>query len=279
MEDINLLTEKNIVQQNREKRKISDDFTDALFLKKKPKLSSIRQNILLKNEIRNLLEGYFIKFKQKVLNKRVDRSNTKCNTTIEDCFKIVLLNRLYNYVSHKYTKEQVWAYLISEFSVDQQDSIGYTILQKEIEKQNTNNNITNQFDNNEAVNIILSVDKCLITKWIKKFDKDVTMRLSICLQVPFDQGIPLLENENVQCKCGSHKANGSKIQCLKCGKLQHMICVGLDYSANKRNINPYYCPNCWMNEPPIQSSATLIVIPSTLAKQWEDEVIIKFLYD
>ena len=55
----------------------------------------------------------------------------------------------------------------------------------------------------------------------------------------------------------------------KCNQLQHMVCVG--YGDDSHPVD-YKCPICWMNEPLVESAATLIVVPSNLAAQWQNEV-------
>lgn len=78
---------------------------------------------------------------------------------------------------------------------------------------------------------------------------------------------------NMLCLCNKTKHNGGCekfIKCIKCLKLQHKKCV-LKHAKNQNNKN-YICPNCWKNMDLILSSATIIVSPVAIKKQWQNEI-------
>ncbi|CAG9815357.1 unnamed protein product [Phaedon cochleariae] len=74
------------------------------------------------------------------------------------------------------------------------------------------------------------------------------------------------EERSVQCICGSTSEEGT-VECDCCGKYQHQECLGY-----KKSLGRYLCPQCWMNEPLLESGATLIVTPATLRAQWCKEI-------
>ncbi len=185
-------------------------------------------------------------------------------------FKIILLNRFFNSIKQDYVKQQTWGYLVSEFDVNEEDSIGYSILQNEMQKKKESDSFSGRLSETESMEIILCVNEFLDEKQMRKFEKMFNLKLRYSLNISANEFIPLLEHDDVKCKCGSDKAKGRKIKCTECNTLQHLICVGLDPTTEVPS--DYKCPVCWMNEPPFPSSTTLIVVPPTLGKQWEEEV-------
>ncbi|KAJ3664999.1 hypothetical protein Zmor_000523 [Zophobas morio] len=75
------------------------------------------------------------------------------------------------------------------------------------------------------------------------------------------------KDENaLQCICGGSSEEGS-VTCIDCDKIQHGDCLGY-----KKNFGPYRCPQCWMNQPLLETKATLIVSPVSLRTQWCKEI-------
>ncbi|XP_057665468.1 E3 ubiquitin-protein ligase SHPRH isoform X2 [Diorhabda carinulata] len=72
--------------------------------------------------------------------------------------------------------------------------------------------------------------------------------------------------KSVQCICGSISEERI-IKCSNCIKYQHIECLGY-----KKSLGKYICPQCWMEEPLIESKATLIVTPTALKTQWKKEI-------
>lgn len=239
------------------------------FMKKKPRLSTIRQNPTLKTEIGKLLEEYFEKFNRDLLKKH-EALNENCKAVIPTCFKVLLLYRYYNNVTKMYPKHQTWGYLVSEFNITDSDSIGYSILLKETQKDGEklppNMNLSEEI----ASKIVTLVNNFMNEKRTKAFQKDLYRGMRFCLNVSAGEFIPLLEGDDVKCSCGSDRAKGKKIKCSKCNFSQHLKCVGLDQFPE--DTDTYCCPNCWVNEPQVESAGTLIVVPSILMYQWADEV-------
>ncbi|CAG9838516.1 unnamed protein product [Diabrotica balteata] len=71
---------------------------------------------------------------------------------------------------------------------------------------------------------------------------------------------------SVQCVCGS-TSERTAIKCSSCDVYQHPKCLGYTKSLGK-----YFCPQCWMNQPLVESKATLIVTPVALKTQWCKEI-------
>lgn len=227
---------------------------------------------MLKKGIEYLLQDYFLQFKNKVVNKGTTTLSEKSLTELEISFKIILLNQFFNHVPDSYSKSQVWGYLISEFEVDRIDSIGYSILSKDSERNSKPISIASddvKLSNGDAVETLFSVNEFISDKIMKKFEKEFRSKLAYGLTVAKSISIPLLERDDMRCRCGSNKVFGEKITCTKCGLSQHLTCVGMSVDANS---NGYLCPVCWMDEPPIESAATLIMVPPSLAVQWQNEV-------
>ncbi|XP_071818439.1 uncharacterized protein [Apostichopus japonicus] len=80
------------------------------------------------------------------------------------------------------------------------------------------------------------------------------------------------------CLCGKVEDEltcGGSIQCLDCLSWQHIKCV--NWSVTELNLpSPllakYRCPHCQVKQPPVKSSATLIISPSSISQQWVDEI-------
>lgn len=70
----------------------------------------------------------------------------------------------------------------------------------------------------------------------------------------------------VQCICGGDSET-NLAKCVSCGKLQHKAC--LKYEAY---MGPYFCPQCWKEQPLVESEGTLIVTPMALKTQWCQEI-------
>ncbi|XP_059615593.1 E3 ubiquitin-protein ligase SHPRH [Phlebotomus argentipes] len=84
-----------------------------------------------------------------------------------------------------------------------------------------------------------------------------------------------LMHRKIQCLCkGRSKVRNRRqknelIKCSKCGKSQHMRCVGW---RTHDQCEKYICPECWKSEPLVQSKATFIVSPASIKRQWETEI-------
>lgn len=219
---------------------------------------------------------YFSQFKNKVLNKKTNLLSEKSRDEVEILFKIILLNRFFSHVTDNYIKNQVWGYLISEFEVDRNDSIGYSVLledSKEKGEPGSTSPKNDKLNNNDSTEMLSSVNEFFSNSLLKRFEKEFRSRLVYSLAVASSLSIPLLERDDVRCRCGSNKVFGDKIACTKCGLSQHLKCVGL---TDDDDLNDYKCPVCWMKEPPIESAATLIMVPPSLAVQWQKEVCKNF---
>ena len=125
----------------------------------------------------------------------------------------------------------------------------------------------------------------------KKNKTEATVASSIDLPQPPEAEGPRINPKNVflpptidirqvnllECSCGVRTkdrdlAGQHRVQCNTCGMMQHAECVGYDLSDPQRG--PYHCPHCWSSRacPPCLSAATLIVSPSTICYQWNDEI-------
>ncbi|XP_045026418.1 LOW QUALITY PROTEIN: E3 ubiquitin-protein ligase SHPRH [Daphnia magna] len=75
----------------------------------------------------------------------------------------------------------------------------------------------------------------------------------------------------ILCVCGKTEAEISPlVQCPKCKTQQHSNCIHYDLTDPLRG--PYLCPQCWAEQEPIESCATLIITPSTICTQWVEEI-------
>lgn len=228
------------------------------------------QNIDLKIEIGRLLREYYNHFKYSVLDKKVNQLDDKCRHAIEKCFKIVLLYRLFDRLAHRNVQQQVWGYLISEYDVNQADTVGYSILLQETGGYEDEASDPGILSKHEAADILHHIDLFLKKTIMKRIHDEFDRRMRVSMFVFTDNSIPFMEKSNVQCNCGADKMKGEKIKCSKCGFLQHLSCIGL--SSDTIQAADYTCPKCWVHEPQVESAATLIVVPSTLLRQWENEV-------
>jgi len=80
------------------------------------------------------------------------------------------------------------------------------------------------------------------------------------------------KNEEVFCIC-THK-RGKRVQCSKCLRWQHEMCM--DVFLTKHDV-PHLCPSCWSElaksgERLVESGATIIVSPSAIMMQWFQEI-------
>ncbi|XP_028150030.1 E3 ubiquitin-protein ligase SHPRH isoform X2 [Diabrotica virgifera virgifera] len=71
---------------------------------------------------------------------------------------------------------------------------------------------------------------------------------------------------SVQCVCGS-TSERTAIGCSSCNIYQHPKCLGYT-----KSLGEYFCPQCWINQPLVESKATLIVTPIALKTQWCNEI-------
>lgn len=260
-------------RQRLEKRGNSD-YSDSPILEKRPALSSIKVNRTMKKKIEDLLKEYFEKFQRFYKRKHLNEENSV--SLMEISFKIIVLNRFYNFVKHTYSKQQTWGFLLTEFNVDDTKSIGYAILETEMRRKCIKEERwTENISNKDCLRIIVHIDEFLTGKMMTKFEKDFNNILAYSLYIAPGDDIPLSDRNDVRCKCGSDKAQGKKIMCPKCNTFQHFQCVGLDYKFE--DFDNYTCPYCWIKKDTVESSATLIVIPSTLLMQWKHEVTQYFL--
>nr|XP_015905022.3 E3 ubiquitin-protein ligase SHPRH [Parasteatoda tepidariorum] len=80
-------------------------------------------------------------------------------------------------------------------------------------------------------------------------------------------------NHSFECICGSNYSEDidETIQCSKCGLLQHPGCI---LNNPLTAWDDYVCPYCLVNDPNkiLKSRATLIVSPSVILHQWEEEI-------
>ncbi|KAK4881219.1 hypothetical protein RN001_004538 [Aquatica leii] len=108
--------------------------------------------------------------------------------------------------------------------------------------------------------------------WVKSSSKKSNTR--IALEMWYENTLVKLSTTDsqkhdtiqVQCICGDLGMDGS-IMCVDCGKYQHVSCMGY-----KSNYGDYRCPKCWMQQPLLESKATLIVCPLSLRSQWCEEI-------
>lgn len=218
------------------------------------------------------MHDHFLQFKNKIMNKRKNILSEKSRAEVEILFKIILLNRFFYHVTDSYIKNQVWGYLISEYEVDSTDSIGYSVLLEDSKENGEPASISPKSDllnSNDTTEMLMSVNEFISNSLIKRFEKEFRSKLVYSLAVASSLSMPLLERGDMRCRCGSDKVFGEKITCTKCSLSQHLQCVGLSVDDD---LNDYKCPVCWMNEPPIESAATLIMVPPSLAVQWQNEV-------
>lgn len=75
----------------------------------------------------------------------------------------------------------------------------------------------------------------------------------------------------ILCVCGKTEPGTSPlVECEKCQKHQHSTCVHYDLTDPFRG--PYYCPQCWAEQEPLESKTTLIITPSSISGQWVEEI-------
>uniref|UniRef100_A0A6P7GAB7 E3 ubiquitin-protein ligase SHPRH-like n=1 Tax=Diabrotica virgifera virgifera TaxID=50390 RepID=A0A6P7GAB7_DIAVI len=73
---------------------------------------------------------------------------------------------------------------------------------------------------------------------------------------------------SVRCVCRENGVSEeTAIKCTSCNIYQHPKCLGYTKSLGR-----YFCPQCWINQPLIESKATLIVTPVALKNQWCNEI-------
>ncbi|KAK9884497.1 hypothetical protein WA026_007338 [Henosepilachna vigintioctopunctata] len=71
---------------------------------------------------------------------------------------------------------------------------------------------------------------------------------------------------SVECVCGSTH-NDDLIKCVDCEKFQHKQCVGFEL-----RFGSFRCSSCWLQQPLVETRATLIVTPVSLRTQWCNEI-------
>ncbi|KAF5302451.1 hypothetical protein FQR65_LT08541 [Abscondita terminalis] len=108
--------------------------------------------------------------------------------------------------------------------------------------------------------------------WVKSSSKKSNTR--IALEMWYENILGKLcttdssiqDSIRVQCICGDLDIEDS-IECVDCNKYQHITCMGY-----KQSYGEYRCPKCWMQQPILESKATLIVCPLSLRSQWCEEI-------
>lgn len=75
----------------------------------------------------------------------------------------------------------------------------------------------------------------------------------------------------IKCICHKKKSQGNLIMCKLCSTSQHVDCV-FQQEMTEEDRSDYKCPFCWKTtEEIIDSSTTIIVMPSSIKAQWKDE--------
>lgn len=261
-------------ERNTLKRKLAE-CANSPVLEKRPALSAIKINRTLKKKMKELLKDYYDKFK--IYCRRKHSAEDALIPQLDINFKVVMLNRFYYEFKDHYSRQQTWGFLLTEFHVDDTESVGYSILEREMRKKNAKTELSEDDTlNQDIIKIATYIDEFLTDKVMKKFEKDFKNILACSLHLDGGNDTIVFDGDDVACKCGSDKAQGKKIMCSKCKKLQHLLCVGLDHTFE--DFDNYICPYCWTKNELIESSATLIVIPSTLSLQWKQEVRLVYLF-
>lgn len=237
---------------------------------KKPRKSYVSINRTLKKKIKELLSDYNESFQR--FCKRRFGLEVKDSDLLNIGFKVMLLNRFYENVKNVYSQEQTWGFMVTEFNIDDERSLGYKVLRKEMNKKKKENRPIDGLTDEDAFEMMILIDEYVNEKLLTKFKKDFDRYVGYSMHVASTDVTPLLDHDDVKCKCGSDKMQGKKIMCQKCHTYQHLKCIGLDSTFT--DFSTYYCPHCLVNEETVESSATLIVIPQILMQQWQDEVII-----
>ncbi|EFJ18575.1 hypothetical protein SELMODRAFT_444519 [Selaginella moellendorffii] len=94
------------------------------------------------------------------------------------------------------------------------------------------------------------------------------------------------KNERVECICGDDDAGGMMVQCDHCHVWQHTSCVGYSPPKKKKtrkskeadeDDNAFACDGCFeviaSTEVEGVCGATLIVCPTAILKQWQEEIV------
>lgn len=84
------------------------------------------------------------------------------------------------------------------------------------------------------------------------------------------------KHQYLECLCGGLETDFDskvKLQCENCGIWQHLECIEKKYS-NYNVSEKHYCPHCWVlpSMGLFSSRATLIVTPTCIKYQWEEEI-------
>ncbi|XP_028837995.1 E3 ubiquitin-protein ligase SHPRH isoform X1 [Denticeps clupeoides] len=136
--------------------------------------------------------------------------------------------------------------------------------------------------------------QCTKEQPIKKNEHDKNMTINIVKQCKFNKikeemllttGKPaLLTNKYLhfplksldyrfECICGESGLldNKAQVQCLNCQLWQHAKCM--NYKQEDVAVTPFYCPHCLVAMTLVPTGATLIISPSSISRQWEEEII------
>ncbi|XP_067124798.1 E3 ubiquitin-protein ligase SHPRH [Centruroides vittatus] len=129
--------------------------------------------------------------------------------------------------------------------------------------------------------ILNDIDSTDFQDIVIKKSKSKRKKKSICKDDDYTEinGFDKLESnhEFLECLCGALENEFEykvKLQCENCGLWQHLECIEKKYHPNYNALEKHYCPHCWVlpSRGLYTSRATLIVTPTCIKYQWEEEI-------